>query len=219
MSESHGNKYAGWTQALCDHRFGAMAYSARKSPLILLARLWARPLWWAVSVSGQSDVVRADVDRWIDCIGNDALVPLDEYSRFAYLAGALKEFRNVMHYRLRESPLPLRLAARVAYRPDPTIVLDSESIGPGFFLHHGTGTILCATSVGRNFWLNQHVSIGWSAKGQPTIGDDVTVAAGAVIAGPIAIGDGSTIGANAVVVRDVASGSVMVAPMAQPLEK
>ncbi|MFI8565526.1 hypothetical protein ACIGGF_03065 [Rhodococcus sp. NPDC078407] len=74
-----------------------MPYTANKSILIRLARIWAKPLWWGVRVSGNQDVMRADVDRWIECIGNDALVPLDEYSRFAYLAGALREFRNVVH--------------------------------------------------------------------------------------------------------------------------
>ncbi|MFI8565527.1 hypothetical protein ACIGGF_03070 [Rhodococcus sp. NPDC078407] len=45
------------------------------------------------------------------------------------------------------------------------------------------------------------------------------VAAGAVVAGPIVLGDGVTIGANAVVVKDVPPGTVMAAPLAQPLTK
>lgn len=194
-----------------------MVYTARKSLLIRLARVWARPLWVGVVRSSNFDVVKADVDRWIECIGNDALAPLDVYSRFAYLAGALPEFRNVVHFRLRPSPMPVRLLLKALYRPDSTILLESDSIGPGIFLHHGTGIKVSATSIGKNFWVNQHASVGYNAKGRPTVGDDVTVAAGAVVAGPITIGDDVTIGANAVVVKDVPSGTVMAAPLAQPL--
>ncbi|WP_072803511.1 serine acetyltransferase [Rhodococcoides yunnanense] len=196
-----------------------MAYTEQKSLLIRVARVWARPLWWGISASGNADTVRIDVDRWIDCIGNDSLVPLDGYSRFAYLAGALREFRNVMHYRLRTAPLPVRVALRVLYRPDPTLTLEADSIGPGLFVHHGTGTILSAHTVGSNFWINQHVSLGYNAKGRPTIGNDVTVAAGAVVTGPITLGDGAVIGANAVVVKDVPPGAIMAAPLAQQLVK
>ncbi|WP_245866100.1 serine acetyltransferase [Rhodococcoides kyotonense] len=194
-----------------------MVYTARKSVMIRLARVWARPLWWGVSFSGNALVVTADVDRWIDCFDNEALVPLDTYSRFAYLAGALPEFRNVVHYRLRPSPSIVRLVLRRLYRPDGTIILEADSIGPGLFLHHGNGIMISATSIGRNFWINQHASVAYTAKGRPTIGDDVTIAAGAVVAGPIVVGDGVTVGANAVVTKDVPSGSVMVAPHAQPL--
>jgi serine acetyltransferase len=42
----------------------------------------------------------------------------------------------------------------------------------------------------------------------PTIGDDVIIYAGAVIAGAVAIGAGSVIGANAVITKDVPAGSV-----------
>lgn len=213
-------QYDGWTPRLRDLRFAPMPpYTAKKSFLIRLARIWARPLWWGVLTSGNEDLVRADVARWIECIGNDALVPLDEYSRFAYLAGALHEFRNVVHFRLRQSPLPVRIALKKIYRPDRTILLESDSIGPGIFLHHGNGIMVSATSIGRNFWVNQHASVGYSPKGRPTIGDDVMVAAGAVVTGPIVLGDGVTIGANAVVVKDVPPGTVMAAPLAQPLRK
>ncbi|OZC83654.1 serine acetyltransferase [Rhodococcus sp. 06-412-2C] len=196
-----------------------MAYTAQKSHMIRLARVWATPLWLVVRTSKEADVVRQDVDRWIECIGNDALRSLDLFSRFAYLAGALTEFRNVVHFRLRSSPLPIRLLARLCYRPERSLVIEAESIGPGLFVHHGTGTIIHARSIGSNFWVNQHASVGFSAKGIPTIGNNVRVAAGAVVAGPIDIGDNVVIGANAVVVKDVPAGTVMAAPLARPLGK
>lgn len=199
------------------HRFGVMVYSPRKALLIRLARVWARPLWWGVSRSVNAGIVEQDVDRWIECIGNDALVPLDGFSRFAYLAGALPEFRNVVHFRLRPSPTAVRVVLQLMYRPDKTIILESDSIGPGLFLQHGNGIMISSPKIGKNFWINQHASIAHSAKGRPTIGDNVTVAAGAVVAGPCTIGDNVFIGANAVVVKDVPAGTTMVAPLAQPL--
>lgn len=196
-----------------------MAYSANKSLLIRLARIWAKPLWWGASKSVNFGVLQQDVDRWIECIGNDALKPLDAYSRFAYLAGALPEFRNVVHYRLRPSPLPVRILLKRLYRPDGTIMLEADTIGPGLFLHHGNGIMISATSIGKNFWINQHASLGYSTKGRPTVGDNVTIAAGAVVTGPITLGDGVTVGANAVVIKSVPAGTIMVAPVAQKLER
>nr|WP_296778778.1 serine acetyltransferase [Rhodococcus sp. (in: high G+C Gram-positive bacteria)] len=196
-----------------------MAYSANKSLLIRLARIWAKPLWWGASKSVNFGVLQQDVDRWIECIGNDALKPLDTYSRFAYLAGALPEFRNVVHYRLRPSALPVRILLKRLYRPDGTIILEADTIGPGLFLHHGNGIMISATSIGKNFWINQHASLGYNAKGRPTVGDNVTIAAGAVVTGPITLGDDVTVGANAVVIKSVPSGTIMVAPIAQKLER
>jgi serine O-acetyltransferase len=49
-----------------------------------------------------------------------------------------------------------------------------------------------------------------SVKRHPTVGDRVTIGAGATLIGNITIGDDSAIGANTTVTRDVAPGSVVV---------
>ena len=46
--------------------------------------------------------------------------------------------------------------------------------------------------------------------GQPTLGEGVTVGAGAKVLGPVRLGDGATVGANAVVLCDVPPGGVAV---------
>lgn len=56
--------------------------------------------------------------------------------------------------------------------------------------------------------VHQNCTIGWNHDGNPIIGNNVKVYAGAVIAGPITIGDNVTIGANCVVLTDVPANSI-----------
>jgi serine O-acetyltransferase len=191
-----------------------------RSPVLLaLARVWAYPLWCSAIRSESVDSVLEDVDWSIRCINNDQLLRLDRYSQFAYLSGALKEFRTLLHYRLRSAPLALRLLLRVLYRSEPTLTLDADSIGPGLFIQHGFATIVVAESIGSHCWINQQVTIGHDTKGKPTLGDYVRVGAGAVVLGPVTLHDGATVGANATVIHDVGPGETVVAPLATPLNR
>jgi serine O-acetyltransferase len=52
-------------------------------------------------------------------------------------------------------------------------------------------------------------------KRHPTVGDRVTIGAGAKVLGPVRIGDDAQIGANSVVVSDVPAGSVAAGIPAQ----
>jgi len=191
----------------------------RRAALLKGARVWVYPLWWTVSRSDSADAVLEDIDWWMRCIDDADLSALDEYSRFAYLVGALPEFRTLVHYRLRRTPPPLRLLLRRLYRPATTLTIDAERIGPGLFIQHGVGTIVAAESVGSHCWINQQVTIGHDAKGKPTLRDGVRVGAGAVVIGPITLHDGATVGANATVVHDVPPGTTVVAPLATVLRR
>lgn len=191
----------------------------RRTTLLVFARIWAYPLWCAVVRSDAADVVAEDVDWWMRCIDEPDLTALDHYSRFAYLSGALREFRTLVHYRLQTLPWPLRLVLRKLYPPEPTLTLDVGSIGPAFFIQHGVGTIIAAESIGSHCWINQQVTIGYNAHGRPTLGDHVRVAAGAVVIGPITLHDGATVGVNATVIHDVPAGATVVAPTAAVLRR
>ncbi len=92
--------------------------------------------------------IAEDIDFWMTCIGDPELVALDRYSRFAYLSGALTEFRTLVHYRLRSYPWPLRFLLRKLYRPAATLTLEADRIGPALFIQHGVGTIVIAESIG-----------------------------------------------------------------------
>jgi serine O-acetyltransferase len=193
---------------------------ARYPPTVLLAlaRVWAYPLWCSITRSKSADSVLEDVDWWMRCINHPELLRLDQYSQFAHLTGALPEFRTLLHYRLRSIPLALRLLLRLLYRPEATLTIDVERIGPGLFIQHGVATRIGAESIGSHCWINQQVTIGYSANGRPTLGDRVRVGAGAIVIGPITLHDGATVGANATVMQDVGPGETVVAPLATPLK-
>ncbi len=88
-------------------------------------------------------------------------------------------------------------------------------IGPGLFIDHATGVVIGETAeVGADVTIYQGVTLGGTSlepvKRHPTVGDRVTIGAGAKLLGAITIGHDSRIGANAVVVHDVPPNSVVV---------
>ncbi len=88
-------------------------------------------------------------------------------------------------------------------------------IGEGFFIDHGSGVVIGETAeIGDRVTLYQGVTLGGvglePGKRHPTVGDGVTVGAGAKLLGPILVGDGAKVGANTVVVEDVPPGATVV---------
>lgn len=89
------------------------------------------------------------------------------------------------------------------------------TIGRRFFIDHGMGIVIGETAeIGDGVMLYHGVTLGGQVltqtKRHPTIGDNVTIGAGAKVLGPITIGEGSAIGANAVVTKDVPAHSIAV---------
>ncbi|HEU5323701.1 MAG TPA: serine O-acetyltransferase [Methylomirabilota bacterium] len=88
-------------------------------------------------------------------------------------------------------------------------------LGPGLFIDHGMGVVIGETAeIGADVTLLQGVTLGGTSlkreKRHPTLGNNVTVGAGAAIIGALTIGDNSRIGAGSVVVRDVPPNAVVV---------
>jgi serine O-acetyltransferase len=88
-------------------------------------------------------------------------------------------------------------------------------IGEGLFIDHGAGVVIGETAiVGTDVTIYHGVTLGGTSlepgKRHPTIGDRVTVGAGAKVLGPVLVGSDSRIGANAVLVRSVDDHSVVV---------
>jgi len=88
-------------------------------------------------------------------------------------------------------------------------------LGGGLFIDHATGVVIGETAeVGEDVTLYQGVTLGGTGrdigKRHPTVGDRVTIGAGAKVLGPIKIGGDTRIGANAVVIKPVPPSSVVV---------
>ncbi|GFG84641.1 serine O-acetyltransferase EpsC [Mycolicibacter algericus] len=87
------------------------------------------------------------------------------------------------------------------------------TIGRRFFIDHGMGVVIGETTeIGDDVMLYHGVTLGGRSmkrgKRHPTVGDRVTIGAGAKVLGPIRIGDDSAVGANAVITRDVPANSI-----------
>lgn len=151
--------------------------------------------------------IRADVDRWSAvCFGSAE----NKHWLFSFvkLMTLYPEYRNLFYYR---AGWQARLL-RVFCRPVSTLFINAKNIGPGLFIQHGFATIIVADEIGGNCWINQQVTIGYSADEvcPPRIGNNVIINAGAKIIGDVTIGDNSIIGANAVVVKNVPSNVTVV---------
>ncbi len=88
-------------------------------------------------------------------------------------------------------------------------------LGKGLFIDHGQGVVIGETTIiGDNVTLYQGVTLGGTGKEtgkrHPTLGNGVTVGAGAKVLGPITIGDGSKVGAGSIVLKDVPPGCTVV---------
>ena len=97
-------------------------------------------------------------------------------------------------------------------------------LGPGLFIDHAVGVVIGETAqIGTDVTIYHGVTLGGSSLGRgkrhPTVGDRVTIGAGAKILGPITIGHDSRIGANAVVVRPVPPDSVVVGVPGQVIHR
>ena len=81
-------------------------------------------------------------------------------------------------------------------------------IGKRLFIDHAQGVVIGETSVvGDDVTLYQGATLGGTGKEtgkrHPTVGNHVTVSAGAAVLGPLTVGDYAKVGAGAVVLSDV----------------
>jgi len=144
----------------------------------------------------------------------------------------------ILHHRLAHeldslgAPIVARIVSEVANERTGIDIHPGATIGPGFFIDHGTGVVIGETAViGARVRLYQHVTLGArtphrsqprEATGpfaeriprHPIVGDDVVIYAGATILGRVKIGDRAVIGGNVWLLQDVAPRSVIVQPEA-----
>jgi serine O-acetyltransferase len=118
-------------------------------------------------------------------------------------------------------PLLARIAAELAHAETGIDIHPGATIGPGFFIDHGTGVVIGETAViGARVRLYQAVTLGAKSfpvdaegkplKGQPRhpiLEDEVVIYAGATVLGRVTVGRGASIGGNVWLTHDVAPGT------------
>jgi serine O-acetyltransferase len=114
----------------------------------------------------------------------------------------------------------MRVMLKLLCWPLRSLFIHTPVIGPGLLIEHGFATIIAASRIGSNCWINQQVTIGYNERMEcPTLGDNVYVYAGAKIIGGVTIGNNVKVGANAVVVKDIPSDCTVVGVPARVVER
>lgn len=87
------------------------------------------------------------------------------------------------------------------------------------FAHHARGCTIVAAKICRNVVIYQNVTIGsnmkynkdqekWENVGTPIIAENVIIADGAKVLGPIIIGKNTVVGAGAIITKDIPENSI-----------
>ena len=174
--------------------------------LLLLSCMRLIPHILILSLTDQRSDIFFDIRRWKE-VGLRAPRGDSLLLSFITLMTSFPEFRNIFYFRTGAKGKIFSWLCP----PMPTLYIQAISIGPGLFIQHGFATIIAAKKIGKNCWINQQVTIGFSdANSYPTIEDNVTINAGAKIIGDVIVGANSIIGANAVVVKNVPKGCTVV---------
>jgi len=111
--------------------------------------------------------------------------------------------------------LAARLLSQIARSVTGVEIHPGAQIGRRFFIDHGMGVVIGETAeVGDDVLIYHGVTLGGRSmkrvKRHPTVGNNVTIGAGARILGPVYIGDHAQIGANSIVVKDIPAGAVAI---------
>lgn len=110
----------------------------------------------------------------------------------------------------------LKLIARIfsnrARRRTGIEIHPGATIGRRFFIDHGIGVVIGETTeIGDDVMLYHNVTLGArrfaTGKRHPTIGNRVTIGAGAKILGPISVADDAKIAYNSVILDNVTKSS------------
>ncbi|MBN8813428.1 MULTISPECIES: serine O-acetyltransferase EpsC [Sphingomonas] len=174
--------------------------------------------------------IRALVDADVEAafVGDPAARSTDEI--LISYPGALA----ILHHRIAHqlhtlgAVIVARVISELANARTGIDIHPGATIGPSFFIDHGTGVVIGETAIiGRGVRLYQHVTLGARSPlglaptgprtrhaRHPIVEDGVTIYAGATILGRVTIGRGSVIGGNVWLLDDVPPESVVAQPEA-----
>lgn len=137
-------------------------------------------------------------------------------------------FHSIVAHRIghwlweRQWRIPARFVSQLSRFLTGIEIHPGAVIGRKFFMDHGTGIVIGETAeIGDNVTIYQGVTLGGVApsidsesqrgvKRHPTLNDNVIIASGAQIIGPITVGRCARVGANSVVLKDVPEGTTVV---------
>jgi len=126
------------------------------------------------------------------------------------------QFHRLAHaFWQRDIPVLPRLISHISRWATGIEIHPGATLGEGLFIDHGMGVVIGETAVlGRDCHLYQGVTLGGTStrrtKRHPTLGNRVTVGAGASVIGAVTIGDNVRIGAGSVVVTNVPANATVV---------
>ena len=164
------------------------------------------------------EIIKADLFRYggITNVFKGKRNPGFHYMYFLRKASKYKTMSIIgLYYRF--------IVKRLSYKYGFQIPI-STSIGEGFYIgHFGTIVINKDTIIGKNCNIAHLVTIGQANRGKnkgcPTIGDNVWIGTGTVIAGKITIGDNVLIAPNSFVNFDIPSKSLVIGNPAKIIAK
>jgi len=168
------------------------------------------------------EMLAGDVQAAYD--GDPAALNLDEVI-LAYPGLLAISVQRLAHALCKmEVPLMPRIMSEWAHNQTGIDIHPGANIGRNFFIDHGTGVVVGETTdIGNNVTLYQGVTLGAlsipkdergrvirATKRHPTVADNVTIYANAIIlGGDTVIGEGSTIGGSVFVTSSVPPHSVV----------
>jgi len=99
----------------------------------------------------------------------------------------------------------------------------AATVGSRVVVDHGMGVVIGETAeVGDDVHMYHSVTLGGNSprpeKRHPTVGDGVTLGAGATVLGDVTVGDQARVGAGAVVTDDVPAGATVVGVPAERVD-
>jgi serine O-acetyltransferase len=134
----------------------------------------------------------------------------------AYPGFHARELHRLAHtLHRRNVPVLPRIISNVSRFVTGIEIHPGARIGDGLFIDHGMGVVIGETAeIGEDCNLLQGVTLGGTSlhrtKRHPTLGNRVTVGAGAKLIGAVEIGDNARIGAGSVVVTNVPANATVV---------
>lgn len=180
--------------------------------LILLFWLYIPALICYVSMSNPlKELLKEDLYRLRLEISLKPIVKL------LYFLHSDKCFRELFYYRI--GPVRAFLISWIRPSSSQFHITKSMKLGGGAYFPHPFATYIHARSIGYNFSCRNCTTIGKTEKGNPIIGNNVTIGANCVVIGNIVIGDNVVIGAGSVVVKDIPSNSVVAGVPAKIIRK